>query len=454
MAVEITNPWSGRVEYRYDYMGPEAIERRLAAAEAGARAWQATPLEQRVQRVQAFAQGLRRERERLGATMTAEMGKLAREAQAEIEKSARAFEHYAEHGPALLADVPVASEARRSLVRFAPIGCVLAVMPWNFPVWQVVRFLAPALVAGNTCLLKHATTVPRCADLLEEIGRAAGLPEGVFGVVHIDNAQAAQVIADARIRAVTLTGSERAGRAVAANAGQHLKKCVLELGGSDPFLVLEDADLARAVEVAVASRFGNAGQTCIAAKRFIPVGRMAAPFLEALEAAVRALAPGDPLDPQTTLAPMARADLRDGLHDQVRRSVAGGARVLVGGAPVAGHACAYPATVLEVPDVDNVAFREELFGPVAAVLPARDEEDAVRIANASSFGLGATVFGADRARAEALGRRLEVGSVFVNSLVRSDVRLPFGGTKQSGFGRELAAWGMHEFMNIQTVWVE
>jgi succinate-semialdehyde dehydrogenase/glutarate-semialdehyde dehydrogenase len=327
-------------------------------------------------------------------------------------------------------------------------------MPWNFPVWQVVRFLAPGLMAGNVCLLKHATNVPRCADALVDAGRAAGLPAGVFDVLHIDNAQAAAVIADPRIAAVTLTGSERAGRSVAATAGQHLKKCVLELGGSDPLLVLEDADIARAVQVAIASRYGNAGQTCIAAKRFILVERAAPAFTEAFVAAVRALQPGDPCDPSTPMAPMARADLRVALDDQVRRSVGQGARVLVGGAPVVGHACAYPGTVLDAIDVDNVAFQEELFGPVASLVPVRDAAEAVARANASRFGLAATVFSADRERAEAIARQLDVGSVFVNAQVRSDVRLPFGGTKASGFGRELAAHGMHEFMNIKSVWVD
>ncbi len=454
MTVEITNPWSGSVAYRYDYFSSAEVERRLAASVTGFAAWRARPLPQRAAVVRAFAAQLRARSASIAALVTAEMGKLTREALGEIEKSAAAFEYYAEHAPALLGDEVVPTEARRSLVAYEPIGCVLAVMPWNFPVWQVARFLAPALMAGNVCLLKHATNVPLCADALVAAGRAAGLPEGVFDVLHIDNAQAASVIGDPRIVAVTLTGSESAGRSVAATAGQHLKKCVLELGGSDPLLVLEDADIDHAVRVAVASRFGNAGQTCIAAKRFILVGRAAPAFTEALVAAARELQPGDPLDPATRLAPMARSDLRDTLDGQVRRSVAQGARVLIGGAPAAGHGCAYPGTVLDAVDAQSVAFREELFGPVAALTTVRDDAEAVAMANASRFGLGATVFSQDRERAEAIARRLEAGSVFVNSQVRSDVRLPFGGTKASGFGRELAAHGMHEFMNIKTVWVD
>jgi succinate-semialdehyde dehydrogenase/glutarate-semialdehyde dehydrogenase len=316
----------------------------------------------------------------------------------------------------------------------------------------VFRFLAPALMAGNVALLKHATNVPRCADLIERVLREAGVPEGAFATLHIDNAQTASVIADARIKAVTLTGSERAGRSVAATAGAHLKKCVMELGGSDPFIVLADADLDAALPIALSSRFGNAGQTCIAAKRFILVDAVADAFIERFVAGARALAVGDPSADATTLAPMARADLRASIHQQVQASVAKGARVLCGGAPLDGPT-AYPATILDGVAPGMSAYHEELFGPAASILRVKDEADAARVANDTSFGLGASVWTRDVERGERVARGVAAGAVFVNALVRSDVRLPFGGTKASGFGRELAQHGIHEFMNIKTIYV-
>ncbi|HEX5694337.1 MAG TPA: NAD-dependent succinate-semialdehyde dehydrogenase, partial [Arenimonas sp.] len=398
------------------------------------------------------AAGLRSAKRDLAMTMTAEMGKLRREAVAEVEKSADACEYYAQHAAGYLADKAIATEASQSYVRYAPLGCVFAVMPWNFPVWQVFRFLAPGLMAGNVALLKHASNVPSCADAIAEVLAGAGVPEGVFGVLHISNEQAADVIADARVKAVTLTGSERAGRSVAANAGKHLKKCVLELGGSDPFVVLDDAVLEDTVKVAVRSRFGNAGQTCIAAKRFIVTPGIADRFVQAFADAASKLAVGDPNDDASTLAPMARADLRDELHRQVQDSVAKGARVLLGGQPGQGDT-QYPATILDAVQPGMPAWDEELFGPVASILRVADEAEAIRVANATRYGLGASVWTADAARGERIARQIDAGACFVNSLVKSDVRLPFGGTKSSGFGRELAEHGIHEFTNIQTIYV-
>lgn len=452
MRVETINPWTGHAEYRYDYVDAAAVERILQAAADAWPDWSRRSLESRGALLKAAAAGLRARREAIAATMAAEMGKLRREALAEIEKSAGACEYYADHAADYLHDGQIATDARRSYVTYEPIGCVFAVMPWNFPIWQVFRFLAPGLMAGNVAVLKHATNVPRCADAIADVLREAGFPEGVFGVLHIDNDTAARVIGDPRVHAVTLTGSERAGRSVAATAGRHLKKCVLELGGSDPFVVLDDADLDLTVPAAIASRYGNAGQTCIAAKRFIVTPGIADAFVARFVDAAGKLHVGDPALEATTLAPMARADLRDELHAQVERSLAAGATLLHGGAPGQG-AAHYSATVLDRVVPGMPAYHEELFGPVAGILRARDDADAVRIANDTSFGLGASVWTADRERGEAAARKLQAGATFVNAIVRSDVRLPFGGTKSSGYGRELAEHGIHEFMNIKTVYV-
>ena len=340
MTVQSINPWSGAVQYRYDYQGDDVVEATLARAAEAYPAWAALPLERRGEFVRAAGAALRARRDDIASTMTAEMGKLRREALAEVDKCAAACDYYADHAADYLRDEPIATEAVRSYVTYEPIGCVFAVMPWNFPIWQVFRFLAPALMAGNVAVLKHATNVPRCADAIAGVLQAAGLPEGVFGVLHIDNDMAAKVIADPRVKAVTLTGSERAGRSVAGNAGAHLKKCVMELGGSDPFVVLDDADLDLTVKMAVASRYGNSGQTCIAAKRFIVTAGVADEFVRRFSAAASALQVGNPADEGTTLAPMARADLRDDLHEQVVASIGAGARALIGCVPGAGP-CEY-----------------------------------------------------------------------------------------------------------------
>jgi succinate-semialdehyde dehydrogenase/glutarate-semialdehyde dehydrogenase len=453
MTVEITNPWTGAVEYRYEYQDWAAADAVLAKSAAAFPAWSRRPLDERGDVLRRLAAALRDHRERIARTMTAEMGKLQREALAELEKCAGACEYYAGHAAQYLADTPIRTEAARSYVSYEPLGCVFAVMPWNFPVWQVIRFLAPALMAGNVAVLKHATNVPRCADAIAEMLALAGAPEGVLGVLHVDNDTAARVVADARIHAVTLTGSERAGRAVAGNAGAHLKKCVMELGGSDAFVVLDDADLDRTIPQAVAARYANAGQTCIAAKRYVVTRGIADEFTRRFVEAAGKLAVGDPNDPATTLAPMVRADLRDELHRQVQASIAAGAKPLLGCEPGAG-ASHYPASILDHVGPGMPAYTEELFGPVASILRVADADEAVRVANDTCYGLGGSVWTTDAAAGERVARALQVGAAFVNAIVRSDVRLPFGGTKSSGFGRELAEHGIREFVNIKTVFVE
>ena len=453
MTADIINPATGQVTYRHELLTAKEVEQRLAAAAEAFPAWAARSLQERGAILRAIAAQLRQRKGDIQHAMTTEMGKLKAEALGEIEKCAEACEFYADHAADYLKPQLIDTEAQRSYVRYEPIGCVFAVMPWNFPIWQVFRFLAPAFMAGNVALLKHASNVPQCADLILAVCRDGGLPEGVFNVLHIDNDQAAEVLRDKRVKAVTLTGSERAGRSIAANAGDQLKKCVMELGGSDAFVVLEDADLEKTVAAAVKSRFDNSGQTCIAAKRFIVVDAIADAFVEKFVAAAGKRVYGDPQDEKTTLAPMARADLRDELHKQVQDSIAKGAKLLLGGEPVAGSHAGYPATILDNVGPGMPAYDEELFGPAAAILRVRDDAEALRVANDTSFGLGGSVWTTDAARGEAIAQQLECGAAFVNAIVKSDVRLPFGGSKRSGFGRELAEHGIHEFMNIKTVYV-
>ena len=453
MTADIINPATGQVTYRHELLTAKEVEQRLAAAADAFPAWAARSLQERGAILRAIAAQLRQRKGDIQHAMTTEMGKLKAEALGEIEKCAEACEFYADHAADYLKPQLIDTEAQRSYVRYEPIGCVFAVMPWNFPIWQVFRFLAPAFMAGNVALLKHASNVPQCADLILAVCRDGGLPEGVFDVLHIDNDQAAEVLRDKRVKAVTLTGSERAGRSIAANAGDQLKKCVMELGGSDAFVVLDDADLEKTVAAAVKSRFDNSGQTCIAAKRFIVVDAIADAFVEKFVAAAGKRVYGDPQDEKTTLAPMARADLRDELHKQVQDSIAKGAKLLLGGEPVAGSHAGYPATILDNVGPGMPAYDEELFGPAAAILRVSDDAEALRVANDTSFGLGGSVWTTDAARGEAIAQQLECGAAFVNAIVKSDVRLPFGGSKRSGFGRELAEHGIHEFMNIKTVYV-
>jgi len=455
MTLHSINPFNGETLEQLDATTAAGVEAALAAAEVAATSWAERPFKERATLLGSVAGLLRERRSDLARMITREMGKLIGEAEAEIEKCALVCDYYAERAfdDGFLADESIGSDASRSLVAFQPLGPLLAVMPWNFPFWQVFRCAAPALAAGNTLLLKHASNVPRCALTIAELWRDAGAPEGVFQTLLIEAERAERLVADPRIRAVSLTGSERAGSRVAAVAGEHLKKAVLELGGSDAFVVLDDADLDQAASVAAKSRFMNAGQSCIAAKRFILVDAVADAFIERFRAAAEALAPGDPLDTDTTLAPLARRDIRDTLHEQVEQSVHAGARLLCGGEPLDRPGWFYAPTLLDGVAPGMPAYEQELFGPVAAIIRAGDEADALRIANDSRFGLGGSVWTADTARGEAFARRMACGAAFVNGLVKSDPRLPFGGIKTSGHGRELGALGIREFVNAKTLWI-
>ncbi len=447
------DPTTGSVLERIPFMTGSEVEAKLAAAHAASLRWRARPLDQRAALLRAIAAQLRSESESLAKTAVREMGKPIVQARAEIEKCAWCCEYFADHGAAMLADQAAPSGASTSVVAFRPLGTILAVMPWNFPYWQVIRAAAPALMAGNTLLLKHAENTTRCGLEIERIVRAAGAPEGVFGTLIVTNENADALIADPRIAAVTLTGSERAGVAVASAAGAALKKCVLELGGSDPFIVLADADLDGAAAAAVTARFQNTGQSCIAAKRFIVENAVYDRFVEAFANLARAQIIGDPSDERTRIGPCARADLLKTLHDQVRGSIERGAHLVTGGRPIDRPGNFYEPTVLGDVLPGMPVFDEETFGPAAAVIRCTGPDDAVRLANASAYGLGSSIWTRNRDAAQALAATIEAGSVFVNGMVVSDPRLPFGGVKKSGYGRELAAFGLHEFTNIQTVWI-
>jgi succinate-semialdehyde dehydrogenase/glutarate-semialdehyde dehydrogenase len=447
------NPLDGTTLAEIDSFTPVALETALYEASQAAPAWSATPIAERGVLLQHAAAVLRDHAEEFARLMTLEMGKPIAEARAEIEKSAWGCEYYAAEGAGFLEDEVIASDAGRSLVTYQPLGTVLAVMPWNFPFWQVFRFAAPALVAGNTGLLKHASNVPQCAQAIETVFAEAGFPQGVFRTLMIPSSQVAAVIEDVRVHAVTLTGSEPAGRQVAATAGSQVKKSVLELGGSDPFIVLEDADLELAVEQAVVSRFLNTGQSCIAAKRFIVVDAIAAEFVARFKTAVEAISVGDPLDETNRLGPMARIDLRDELHEQVVDSLTQGAVAVTGCNPEAGSGAFYQPSIIDHVKPGVRAYREELFGPVATVIRAADEAEAVHIANDTDFGLGGSVWTQDAERGERIARQLQCGCAFVNGMVKSDPRLPFGGVKNSGYGRELSRLGIHEFVNAKTIWI-
>jgi succinate-semialdehyde dehydrogenase / glutarate-semialdehyde dehydrogenase len=452
MAIESRNPATGEVLASFPPLDAAGLEARLARAVTAYRAWKKTTIVERARLLRVAADILEAEADAFGRLMTLEMGKLAKPAREEVLKAARGCRFYADHAAAFLAEEDIPTEATRSYIRYEPMGPVFAIMPWNFPFWQVFRFAAPALMAGNVALLKHAPNVPQCALAIEQVFTRAGFPEGVFQTLLIEVDQVPPILDDPRVQAVTLTGSDRAGRDVASRAGRALKKSVLELGGSDPFVVTAKADLALAVATAVKSRLFNSGQSCIAAKRFIVIDSVADEFLRRFTEAMGAVKVGDPLDPSTELGPLARTDLVETLAAQVNDAVAHGARLLTGGAPLDRPGSYYPPTVLaDVPESAR-AYREELFGPVATVFRVKDLDEAIALANDTPYGLGATVFTNDAAERDRLVAELEAGQVFVNAMVASDPRVPFGGVKQSGYGRELGPQGLREFTNLKTVW--
>ncbi len=453
--IESVNPATEAVIATFEQFTPEQLEQALVEADTAFRDWRRHSIGDRSTAMRRAAELLRSRKERYAGLITAEMGKPITQAEAEVEKCAWVCDYFAEHAERFLARQPVQTNARVSYVEFEPLGIVLAVMPWNFPFWQVFRFAAPTLMAGNTAVLKHASNVPQCALAIEEVFRDAGFPRGALRTVLVPGSAVEAIIDDPRVRAVTLTGSNTTGEKVAAAAGRAIKKTVLELGGSDPFVVLDDADLGAAAAMAVRSRFQNGGQSCIAAKRFIVVASVAEEFERRFVEGIRKLKVGDPTDRSVDVGPLARADLRDTVDRQVRESVAQGARVVLGGGPRPGRGYFYePTLVLGERSLSELpVWREEVFGPVAVLVRAQDTDAAIALANDTIYGLGANLWTRDLERAQLLASRIEAGSVFINGMVASDPRLPFGGVKQSGYGRELSEFGIHEFVNIQTVWM-
>jgi succinate-semialdehyde dehydrogenase/glutarate-semialdehyde dehydrogenase len=458
MASRITtvNPATGAALETYESWSAEQIERAVAAAHQAATDWGRQPLATRVDAIRCLADELRRQKDSFARLVTTEMGKPLAEAAGEMEKSAVTALYYADNVARLLSDEKVAIDGADAWVSYEPIGLVLAVMPWNFPVWQVMRFAIPSLTAGNGVLLKHSPNVTGCALALEQLFVAAGLPQHLVTALVVAEPEVPQVIdrliADDRIAAVTLTGSNRAGAAVGSAAGRASKKSVLELGGSDAFIVLDDADVAAAAATAVKSRFNNSGQSCVCAKRFIVAAPVAERFTELFVQGTRALVVGDPTAAATQVGPLARADLRDALVSQVDRSVARGAKLLAGGRPVDGPGYYFAPTVIGGTAPGMAVFDEETFGPVAAIAVANDDADAVRLANATPFGLSVSIWSASTERAVAVAKRVTTGAAFINAMTASDARVPFGGTKKSGYGRELAAAGVREFCNVRTYW--
>ncbi len=453
MSYVTQNPVNGAILKSYPTWDRAKLTSVLDRVGRAQKQWANTSFEERAELLTRVGTRLRRKRDDYAALITLEMGKLSREARAEVEKSALTCDYYAVHAEPFLEEELIKTDAGRSYVTYLPLGTVLGIMPWNFPFWQVFRFAAPALMAGNACLLKHASNVPQCAEAIEAAFRDAGLPEHLFTTLFVDAEQIADVIANPNVQAVTLTGSEAAGRKVGALAGQNLKKCVLELGGSDPFIVLHDADVELAVEQAVASRYLNCGQSCIAAKRFILAPEIADDFVARMKERAGQLKSGDPSNDTVQLGPMAKRELRDELHEQVADALQHGGKAVLGCEPVASAGAFYPASIIDHVTPAMRIYREEVFGPVAIVIRAKDEADAIRIANDSDYGLASSIWSKDYNRAELLSEQIQAGASFVNGMVRSDPRLPFGGIKASGFGRELSYHGIREFTNAKTVWV-
>ncbi len=453
MSIQTINPTTGEVLETFEPYNQRQINEALDQAHQAFLQWRATSFAERAKHLHSVASNLRDHKTELARLAVLEMGKSITEAEAEVEKCAWNCDFFAEHAERFLADEKIATNATESYVAFRPLGVVLAIMPWNFPYWQVFRFAAPALMAGNTTVLKHASNVSRVALEIERIFHEAGVPRGVLRTVLVPGSETSRLIEDPRIAAVTLTGSEAAGVEVAATSGQVLKKTVLELGGSDAFIVLEDADLDEAAQVAVTARFQNNGQSCIAAKRFIVVESVAEAFEQRFAANTARLKVGDPLEYDTRVGPVARGDLREALDRQVQQSIRQGAKVLIGGKAREGQGYFYEPTILTNVTPEMSVFAEETFGPVAAVIHARDSEHAIELANDSKFGLGSNLWTRNIEQARKLAAHIEAGGVFINGMTASDPRLPFGGVKSSGYGRELSSFGIQEFVNIQTVWI-
>jgi succinate-semialdehyde dehydrogenase / glutarate-semialdehyde dehydrogenase len=451
MAIASINPATGELTKRFDAHIDTEIESALDRAVSAFEKHRRSSFAERAAKLQHAAELLEKDREHFGRIITSEMGKLLRGSIDEIDKCARGCRFYAEHGEKFLSEQIVSSDPGRSYVRYEPLGAILAIMPWNFPFWQVFRFAAPALMAGNVGLLKHASNVPQCALAIEEIFRDAGFGPGVFQTLLIENEAVEKIIRDPRVKAVTLTGSERAGSAVASTAGREIKKSVLELGGSDPFIVMPSAKLDDAISIGVKSRMVNSGQSCIAAKRFIIADAIYDQYLARFVEKMKKLKLGDPAEETTEVAPLSSENILRGVDEQVQKSIAAGAKILSGGKPADGPGYFYEPTVLAEIPKNAPAYREEVFGPVALFFRARDREEAVTIANDSTFGLGASVWTNEPAEQEFFSHELESGMVFVNAMVASDPRVPFGGVKRSGYGRELGAEGIREFVNIKTV---
>jgi acyl-CoA reductase-like NAD-dependent aldehyde dehydrogenase len=448
------NPATEEQIETFTFQTSQEVEATLSRAEKGFVSYRQLPIQQRAELILKLATTLRRDKDRLAKVVTTEMGKTIAEAEAEVEKCAHEAEWYAEHGPRMLADEPAPTGDIESYISFLPLGTILGIMPWNFPLWQAMRFGIPALLAGNTILLKHSPNTQRSSLHLERVVLESGFAEGVLQNVIVPTEEIVKIINDRRVQGVSVTGSVRAGAAVASEAGKVIKKSVLELGGSDAFIVLEDADIHKAVKAGVKGRFSNTGQVCLAAKRFILIDKIADEFEEQFVKAAQALKVGDPTDRTMQLGPIARGDLRDGLDKQVKSSVAAGARVLCGGEPIPGKGFFYAPTVLSGVGPGMTAFDEETFGPVAAIIRVPDAESAISAANASQYGLSGNVWTKDVDRARKIARQLDTGGVFINGITASDPRVPVGGVKNSGYGRELSHFGPHTFVNAQTVWIE